>query len=105
MSKLNDITINEWKKVKLSIDSLLETLKTGIFKEPTLIFLDNADFKKMFKITDKTAQRWRDNNIVGYSKISGNIYYTLKDIQDLYQNYYVEPRNKVNNQINKRKYE
>lgn len=100
MGKIDDYSINEWKMIKTQIDSLMNVLKSDMIKEPSLMILDNSDFKKIFKITDKTAQRWRDKNLVGYSKINGNIYYTIKDVMDLYQNYYHKPRSVINKILN-----
>jgi hypothetical protein len=103
MGKLEEFSINEWKQIKADLEKLLQELKNTIQNDPKLIIIDNAELMKIFKISPRTAQRWRDLNLIGYSKISGNIFYTMQDVINVYQEYYEEPRSKVNQLINKRK--
>ena len=103
MGKLEEFSINEWKQIKADLESVLQELKNAIQNDPKLIIIDNADLMKIFKISPRTAQRWRDLNLIGYSKISGNIFYTMQDVINLYQEYYEQPRSKVNQIIKDRK--
>jgi hypothetical protein len=41
---------------------------------PTYYF-DNADMKQIFKVCDKTLQRWRKKEVVPYLKFGGKYYY------------------------------
>ncbi|MBW2960416.1 helix-turn-helix domain-containing protein [Mesonia aestuariivivens] len=103
MGKLEEFSNNEWKQIKADLENVLQKLKNAIQNDPSLIIIDNAELMKIFKISSRTAQRWRDLNLIGYSKISGNIFYTMQDVMNLYQEYYEQPRSKVNQLINKRK--
>lgn len=103
MGKLEEFSINEWKQIKADLEKLLQELKNAIQNDPKLIIIDNAELMKIFKISPRTAQRWRDLNLIGYSKISGNIFYTMQDVMNLYQEYYEEPRSKVRQIIKDRK--
>lgn len=101
MSKIEDRSINDWKQTGIMINKLLNELKSILQHEPSLMIITNAEFQKIFKITEKTALRWREKNLVGYSRINGNIYYTMKDVIDLYNEHYVKPRTMINNLIKK----
>lgn len=103
MGRLEEFSINEWKQIKADLEIVLQKLKNAIQNDPSLIIIDNAELMKIFKISPRTAQRWRDLNLIGYSKISGNIFYTMQDVMNLYQEYYEEPRRKMKQIINDRK--
>lgn len=47
------------------------------------LFFSNDEFMKIMKISTRTAQLWRDKEIIGYSQVQGKIYYRLSDIQKL----------------------
>ena len=55
--------------------------------KPVDTFIDNAEFMQMMKISRRTAQSWRDNGIVTFSQIGGQLYYKLSDIEDLLERY------------------
>mgnify|MGYP006442798915 CR=1 FL=1 len=103
MSSLEDFSINEWKQIKADIDNLLQELKNALQYNAQLIIITNAQFLEVFKISERTAQRWREQNIVGFSKIGGNIYYSMQDVMDLYKEHYEEPRRKMNKILNNKK--
>lgn len=64
------------------VDQLIREFRIKQIRDPEFIILDNADFIQMFKISSKTAQSWRDEELIQYAQIKGKIYYKLKDIQD-----------------------
>lgn len=68
--------------LETKIDQLSREFKTRQVKDPECILLDNADFIRMFKISAKTAQHWREEGLIEYAQVKGKIYYMLKDIKD-----------------------
>jgi len=103
MDKLFEYSVNDWKQIKADIDKLLQELKSAVQYNAELSIISNAQFLDIFKISERTSQRWREQNIVGFSKIGGNIYYSMQDIINLYHEHYVEPRRKINRLINNKK--
>lgn len=58
-------------------------------------FIDNSQFMKLMNISRRTAQQWRDNNVISYSQIGNKIFYQIPDIQHLLQQNYVRARKEV----------
>ena len=46
---------------------------------------------KMFKISTKTVQNWRDSGILGYAKICNKIFYRQAHIDKLLEKHNVRP--------------
>jgi len=67
-----------YDELKMEIKTIKEYLKKVAV--PSESFIDNKDFLKLMKVSDKTAQRWRVQGKIGYSQIAGKIYYRLSDI-------------------------
>lgn len=55
-------------------------------------FLGNSEVAKLLKVSIRTLQDWRDNNIIPYIQIKGKIIYRQSDIDRLLQTYYNEER-------------
>lgn len=55
-------------------------------------FLGNSEVTKLLKVSLRTLQDWRDNNIIPYIQIKGKIIYRQSDIDRLLQTYYNEER-------------
>jgi hypothetical protein len=55
-------------------------------------FLGNSEVTKLLKVSLRTLQDWRDNNIIPYIQIKGKIIYRQSDIDRLLQTYYHEER-------------
>ena len=68
--------------LEAKIEQLTREFRIREIKDPGYILLDNADFIQMFKISAKTAQSWRDEELIAYAQVKGKIYYSLKDIQE-----------------------
>lgn len=51
-------------------------------------FLGNGEVAKLLKVSIRTLQDWRDNNIIPYIQIKGKIIYRQSDIDRILQNYY-----------------
>jgi hypothetical protein len=46
-------------------------------------WIENKEFMQTMGICKRTAQTWRDKNIVPFTQIGGKIYYKVSDIQEL----------------------
>ena len=47
------------------------------------VFLDNQQFIILMNISKRTAQTWRDQNIIPFSMVGNKIYYQMKDVRTL----------------------
>lgn len=68
--------------------------------------IDNEDFVSIMKIAARTAQRWRDEGKISYSKVGAKIYYTRDDVESFLKNHYNESfanRSKARRQSNLKK--
>jgi 5-bromo-4-chloroindolyl phosphate hydrolysis protein len=54
--------------------------------------LDIQDVCQILKISKRTLQSYRDSKILGYSQISGKIYFKASDVQTLLDKHYVKNR-------------
>lgn len=57
-------------------------------KQPENPFLDSQEFIQLMNISKRTAQAWRDQNIIPYSQVGSKIYYRMSDIQKLLDEHY-----------------
>jgi Helix-turn-helix domain len=75
------------KELNKRLDNLIGGLsKTR--KMPADPFFSNEEFMELMSISVRTAQLWRDEGLIGYSKLSGKIYYKMSDIQKLLNDSY-----------------
>ena len=49
-------------------------------KIPEHTFFDNQEFLQIMNVSKRTAQEWRNQNIIAFSQIGSKIYYTMADI-------------------------
>ncbi len=92
---LDDETIIEsLREVNQKHDELLTKLDNLIagLNEPRKLpvdpFFSNEEFMDLMCISVRTAQLWRDQGLIGFSKLSGKIYYKMSDIQKLLDDSY-----------------
>lgn len=52
--------------------------------------IENARFIKLMGISAKTAQTWRDTNLISYSQVNNKIFYRKSDIIEMLNNYHVK---------------
>lgn len=71
------------QKLDDQVALIVAKLKTLSGDNPDDIFFDNKEFLNLMNISVRTAQIWRDNNIISYSQIGSKIYYRLSDILTL----------------------
>ena len=75
------------KRLKLIEELILRKIEESIGE-----YLDNQEFLQMMKITARTAQRWRDIGLIGYSLIEGKVYYKRAEIVSLLVKTYKKKR-------------
>ena len=64
------VSINRIEKL---LEELTRKIKLKQIEDPELIILDNTDFLQLLKISSKTAQNWREEGLIAYSKPSSII--------------------------------
>jgi hypothetical protein len=74
-----------------SIESLL--LEKTKIKKP--MWLDNQEFMQLLKISSRTAQNYRDKNMISFSLIGNKLYYKLSDVEDLLERFYHKRTTKI----------
>ncbi len=52
------------------------------------VIFDNQEFMKLMNISKRTAQEWRNKEIILFSQVGNKIYYRLSDIQKLLNDNY-----------------
>jgi MerR family transcriptional regulator, repressor of the yfmOP operon len=57
-------------------------------------WLDIQETCQLLKISKRTLQSYRDKGIIGFSQISGKIYFRLTDIETHLAAHYVKPYHK-----------
>jgi hypothetical protein len=90
----DEIIIESLKEVcqnHQELNKRLDNLIAGLSKTrkmPVDPFFSNEEFMDLMSISVRTAQPWRDQGLIGYSKLSGKIYYKMSDIQKLLDDSY-----------------
>lgn len=74
----NDISMLEEK-----VDRILTLLKGKVNSDNTE-WLRTSDVKKMLNISDATLKNYRDKGVLGFSKIGGTYYYSIKNIMEAF---------------------
>ena len=83
----NYITTKEFQDVVTRLDEINKKLSA---KEKTTKeqWLDNSEFMQLLKISRRTAQTYRDSNMIAFSIIGNKIYYKISDVEDLLNRHY-----------------
>ena len=58
-------------------------MRSGTQHEREKLYYDNADMMRLFNVTSRTLQRWRDEGIIPFRKLGGRIYYHAQHVDDL----------------------
>lgn len=66
-------------------DKTLQKEKSALFDE----WLDNEDVCKLYRVTKRTLQNYRDNFLVPYSQIGKKILYKATDIRRVFDEHYI----------------
>ena len=52
------------------------------------IYYDIVDLRKLLKVSTRTIMSWRSDGKISFSQISGKIYFSLADVQEMMQKNY-----------------
>lgn len=81
------ITKSDLAEIATRIEEISKKLSTKE-KTPKEVWLDNQEFMQLLKVSRRTAQNYRDSNMIAFSIIGNKIYYKLSDIEDLLNRHY-----------------
>jgi hypothetical protein len=73
------ITEQTYREILQRLESV-EALLQGKQKNPQEVFFDSQEFISIMNISKRTAQAWREQNVITYSQVGNKIYYRLSDI-------------------------
>lgn len=76
------------------LENLITTLNHEK-QETNSSFVDNNQFSKLMNISKRTAQQWRDNNVISYSQVGNKIFYRITDIEKLLQDNYIKAKKEI----------
>ncbi len=90
------VLTTNYEKAFKQLEELTNVIKESNIKmnDP---FVSNPTFLKLMDISPRTAQIWRDEEKIGYSQISGKIYYRKSDIEKLLNDNYSKTKSKGGN--------
>lgn len=72
------ITEEDFQLLLKKLEAIEETVREKI--KPHEKFFTNEDVCKLFSISKRTLQSWRDRSLISYHKVNGIIFYSLEDI-------------------------
>jgi MerR family transcriptional regulator, repressor of the yfmOP operon len=72
------ITEDDFQQLLRKLEGIEETVREKI--KPHEKFFTNEDVCKLFSISKRTLQSWRDRSLISYHKVNGIIFYLLEDI-------------------------
>lgn len=81
----NYITTKDLQDVLSRLDEISKKLSG---KEKSIKWLDNSEFMQLLHISRRTAQNYRDNNLIAFSIIGNKLFYKLSDVEDLLNRHY-----------------
>ncbi len=93
IESLQEVNRKHYELTK-QLDSLISGLNENR-KIPEDPFFSNEEFMELMSISVRTSQLWRDQGLIGFSQISGKIYFKLSDIQKLLDDNYHKSVKKV----------
>ena len=72
-----------------TMNNLGQKIDNNIRKQPlSEIWLDIQEVCQLLKVSKRTLQAYRDNQILGYSQIGGKIYFRASDIEEHLKKHY-----------------
>jgi|JFJP01.1.fsa_nt_gi hypothetical protein len=88
MDNFYDNTEKILKRLDKQVTLIVAQMKLGGKLEPEEVFFDNQEFMLLMNISKRTAQEWRNKDIIKFSQVGNKIYYRLSDIQKLLNDNY-----------------
>lgn len=87
------INIKQYEEIKKQV--LIFSTKLAEFQRlnPEHVFFDNQEFIQIMNISKRTAQEWRNQNIIAFSQIGKKFYYRMSDILDMLEKNFIPALN------------
>lgn len=87
---MEDGNENLCQQILNKLDEILERLpgKGDNEEGKSFDWIDNSDLIRLMKISARTAQTWRDRNLVAFSQVGSKIYYRKADIEKFLRDRY-----------------
>jgi hypothetical protein len=79
---------NILKRLDEQMTIVVANLKLNEKIDPEDVFFDNQEFMKLMNISKRTAQEWRNKDVMKFSQVGNKIYYRLSDIKKLLNDNY-----------------
>jgi hypothetical protein len=76
------------KRLDEQVALIVAQMKIGSKLDPEDVFFDNQEFMKLMNISKRTAQEWRNKDVMKFSQVGNKIYYRLSDIKKLLNDNY-----------------
>jgi hypothetical protein len=76
------------KRLDEQVALIVAQMKIGSKLDPEDIFFDNQEFMQLMNISKRTAQEWRNKDVIKFSQVGNKIYYRLSDIKKLLNDNY-----------------
>jgi len=84
------ITEEDFQQLIKKLEGIEETVREKI--KPHEKFFTNEDVCKLFSISKRTLQSWRDKSLISYHKVNGIIFYSLEDINTFLKRNQIEAK-------------
>ena len=87
--ELVTLTSEAFTEIVSKIDNLSAILENNKISIPLSdIWLDISEVCLLLKVSKRTLQTYRDNNVLPFSQISGKIYFKASDIDEHLEHHY-----------------
>lgn len=80
-------TSQEYQDLVKRLDEITKKLaakETGMKER----WIDNTEFMNLLRISRRTAQSYRDNNMIAFSIIGNKIFYKISEVESLLERHY-----------------
>jgi Helix-turn-helix domain len=84
------ITVEDFLILLKKLEGIEEIVREKI--KPHEKFFTNEDVCKLFSISKRTLQSWRDRSLISYHKVNGIIFYSLEDINTFLKRNQIEAK-------------
>ena len=85
--KLIILTEDAYKEIIERLNAIQDSLKERLIERKTM-WLDNQELLQLLKISRRTAQNYRDKNMLPFTLIGNKLFYKMSDVEDLLNRYY-----------------
>jgi hypothetical protein len=75
-----EFSISQWRNILIRFEKAVKSLEIKLKDNSEIIILDDVDLQQIFKVSSRTTKRWRDKNLIEYSRIGNKIFYRVSDI-------------------------